>query len=71
MAATTLKESRRPVPVVRLMEAVMAGPGHPEADGGPALRVKLRCGTRLLVGDARQAELAVRIIQALASSEPC
>jgi hypothetical protein len=71
MAATALKASRQPVPVVRLMEAVMAGPGHPEADGGPALRVELRCGTRLLVGDARQAELAVRIIQALASSAPC
>jgi hypothetical protein len=53
------------------MEAVMAGPGHPEADGGPALKVELRCGTRLLVTDGRQAELAVRIIQALASSAPC
>ena len=71
MAAPVLKRSRRPVPVVRLMEAVMAGPVHPEVDGGPALRVELRCGTRLLVGDTRQAELAVRIIQALASSAPC
>ena len=51
MAAPVLKRSRRPVPVVRLMEAVMAGPGHPEADGGPALRMELRCGTRLLVTD--------------------
>ena len=34
MAATTLKESRRPVPVVRLMAAVLAQP-DPEAEGGP------------------------------------
>jgi hypothetical protein len=71
MAAPAPKTSQRPVPVVRLMEAVMAGPVHPEAEGGSALRVELRCGTRLLVGYARQAELAVRIIQALASSAPC
>ncbi len=44
MAASAPEASRRPVPVVRLMEAVMTGPGHPEADGGPALRVQLRCG---------------------------
>jgi hypothetical protein len=43
MAAPVLKESRRPVPGVRLMEAVMAGPVHPDADGGPALRMELRC----------------------------
>ena len=71
MAVPALQASRRPVPGVRLMEAVMAGPVHPQADGGPALRVELRCGTRLLVTDGRQAELAVRIIQALASSAPC
>ena len=33
MAAPAPKASQRPVPVVRLMEAVMTGPGHPEADG--------------------------------------
>ena len=71
MAATTLKESRRPVPVVRLMEAVLAGPGHPEAEGGPALRVELRSGTRLLVADERQAVLAARVLQALAPGASC
>jgi hypothetical protein len=60
MAAPALKASRRPVPGVRLMEAVLAGPVYPEADGGLALRVELRCGTQPLVGDDRQAELAVR-----------
>jgi hypothetical protein len=44
MAAPASKASRRPVTVVRLIEAVMAGPGHAEADGGPALWVELRCG---------------------------
>jgi hypothetical protein len=43
MAATSLKESRRPVPGGRLMEAVMARPLHPEADGGPALRQAVAC----------------------------
>ena len=45
--------------------------GSGVAEPGPPLRVELSCGIRLLVGDARQAELAVRIIQALASSAPC
>jgi hypothetical protein len=75
MSAPAPKASRRPVPVVSVMEAVMAGPGHPEAGDGPALRVEPRCGTRRLVTDGRtdgrQAELTVRIIQAVASSAPC
>ena len=66
MAATTLKESRRPVPVVRLMAAVLA-----QRKAGPALRVELRCGTRLLVADERQAVLAARVLQALASGGSC
>jgi hypothetical protein len=33
--------------------------------------VELPCGSRLLVGDARQADLAVRIIQTLGSCAPC
>jgi hypothetical protein len=44
MAAPALKASRRPVPGVRLMEVVKAGPGHPEGGGRLALSVELRCG---------------------------
>jgi hypothetical protein len=40
MAATAPKASRRPVPVVRLMEPVKTGPGHPEADGGAGARYR-------------------------------
>jgi hypothetical protein len=55
MAAPAPKASRRPVPGVRLMKAVMTGPVHPAAGGGPALRGELRCGgacCRCCVGDS-------------------
>jgi hypothetical protein len=78
MAAPALQASRRPVPGVRLMEAVMAGPVHPQADGGPALRV----GTALRdaaaggrcpagrTGGADHSSPCLRL-QALASGAPC
>jgi len=71
MAAPALKESRRPVPVVRLMEAVMAGPVHPEAEGEPSLRLEMRYGTQLLVADGTRVILAGKTIQTRAAAEPC
>ena len=55
--------------------AALPGPGPlsgpVEAALGPPLRVELPCGSRLLVGDARQAEMAVRIMQALTPRVSC
>ena len=42
---------------------ILAGPSGP-------LAVELPCGTRLLVGDARQATLAARLLQALQTPAP-
>ena len=69
----------------RWIEATMAGgagqtasappPPYPEALSGPIeaapLRVELPCGSRLLVADARQADLAVRLLQSLAPRVSC
>ena len=61
-----------PGKTVQLMEVLLAKPEAAEvAEDAPALRVELRCGTCLLVGDERQAMLAARILQALASGTPC
>jgi len=83
---TTPGDARARLPGPRWIEATMAGghearfgasapsgylTGSAPAEGGPPLRVELPCGSRLLVEDARQAELAVRIIQALGSGTPC
>jgi len=63
---------REPGKTVRLMEVVLGKPEVPAvAENAPALRVELRCGTCLLVGDERQAVLAARVLQALASGAPC
>jgi len=64
MADRLLTGSHPSVPYGSLSGSAVAQPVTP-------LRVELPCGSRLLVGDAQQAELAVRIIQALASSPPC
>jgi transposase-like protein len=63
-------------PPVRLLEAVAEENPHPgvlgAADSAPSsLCVELRCGTRLLIGDAGQAVLAARLIHALNSTLPC
>ena len=59
-------------PPVRLLEAVAEEVGPPGAPlPGAALCVQLRCGARLLVGDAGQAVLAARLMQALNSAMPC
>jgi hypothetical protein len=49
----------------RWIEATMAGAA------APPLCVDLPCGSRLLVGDARQAELAAHLLQSLASRVSC
>jgi hypothetical protein len=64
MAGSPLPGTHTSPPPGKLLGSGVAEPGSP-------LRVELACGSRLLVGDARQAELAARIIQALASSAPC
>ena len=57
--------------------AALPGPGPGSLSGpvgaapGPPLRVELSCGSRLLVGDARQAELAARLLQSLAPRVSC
>lgn len=62
--------SRAPV---RLLEAVAEEVAAPPVAAlpGAALCVQLRCGARLLVGDAGQAVLAARLMQALNSALPC
>ena len=66
----TPHSSRNPV---RLLEAVAEEVAAPPvvALTGAALCVQLRCGARLLVGDAGQAVLAARLMQALNSALPC
>ena len=63
-----------PVPGT-LAAAALPGPvflsGPVGAAPGPPLCVELPCGSRLLVGDARQADLAVRIMQSLAPRVSC
>lgn len=78
--------AKAPRPGPRWIEATLAGgpearfhgcaasghlSGSAQTEPEPSLRVELPCGSRLLVGDARQADLAVRIIQALGSCAPC
>ena len=60
-----------PLPPSHAMAPLCNLSGSAGVEPGNPLRVELPCGSRLLVGDARQAELAVRIIQALASRAPC
>ncbi len=69
----------------RWIEATMAGgtgqPSSAASAQGPGalsglgetapLRVELPCGSRLMVGDARQADLAVRLLQSLAARVSC
>ena len=61
-----------PEKAVRLVEVMTAQP-DPAAGAvdAPALRVVLPCGARLLVADDRQAVLAARVLQALASGASC
>lgn len=61
-----------PEKAVRLVEVMLARP-DPAAGtvDAPALRLELPCGTRLLVADDRQAVLAARVLQALASVVSC
>jgi hypothetical protein len=55
--------------------AALLGPGPLSGPVGAApgspLCVELSCGSRLLVGDARQPDLAVRIMQSLAPRVSC
>ena len=53
-----------------LPQAEVAAPAPVLAESSAPLAVELRCGTRLLVGDARQAVLAAQLLQALQSSAP-
>lgn len=68
-------EGRGRKPGLRLVEAVVAAPSATEparaADvpAAQALEVHLPCGTKLLIGTAKQAVLAAQFIQALA--RPC
>ena len=55
----------------RWIEATMAGAAAPSGAAAPPLFVDLPCGSRLLVGDARQAELAAHLLQSLASRASC
>ena len=61
-------------PRPRWLEAAVPQPPAPApvlVEPAAPLAVELRCGTRLLVGDARQAALAAQFLQALQSSAPC
>jgi hypothetical protein len=56
----------------RWIEATMSGSPQPVSSAtAPPLRVELPCGSRLLVGDARQADLAARLLQALKPAVSC
>ena len=56
-------EAGLPLAEVPAPAPILAGPSGP-------LAVELPCGTRLLVGDARQATLAARLLQALQTPAP-
>ena len=53
-----------------LPHAEVPAPAPILAESSGPLAVELPCGTRLLVGDARQATLAARLLQALQTPAP-